>query len=147
MFAWRWDCKVNRKLHLAYLKFMLLITFNVDAPTYRNFLALAYYGTSLYPTRIKLSHFVITTWPDWSIFRRQTSGCRGKQGEMKKRQNKRYLFTDLSAFRRLLSVSHRSRKKRRGKIYRKIWLWFNWYSWWQLIESHWKFVSNQWPWR
>ena len=42
--------------------------------------------------------------------------------------------------------------RRKYKIPRKIWLWFNWYSWWQLIESHWIFFrilveSNQRPWR
>lgn len=38
----------------------------------------------------------------------------------------------------------RERKNRNGiknwkSASRKIWLWFNWYSWWQLIESHWTF--------
>lgn len=41
----------------AYSKFMFLITFGILRLLSQSFLTAAYYGTSLYPTRIKLSHF------------------------------------------------------------------------------------------
>ena len=90
---------------------MFLITFSILSTSSRSFLAAAYYGgTSLYPTRIKLSHFGLID-----------STAKGRRTENKKKEpieTRRNLFTDLSAFQRLC-VSHRGRakfEKKRRKI-------------------------------
>lgn len=144
--------KVNQKLHLAYLKFMFLITFNIppQSPIWGvTFLTAAHYSC----TRIKLSYFIITTWPDWSIFVLAQRGG-GRWREERKNKKTFYSLTYQNSDDCCARVTLRKAflepekgRKRREKNHRKIWLWFNWYSWWQLIESHWKFVSNQWPWR
>lgn len=169
---------IYQKLHLAYLKFMSLITFNISLRNSAKGGEL--FGGSLLQNFIKSDKNKIIPFYHndmvWLInlfsFRGELRGWKAKHETQKKRRGKQeeFIHRFYQKCHRLLwacgcgcschisgsegvregkfwELREEKNKKRRKKIHRKIWLWFNWYSWWQLIESHWKFVSNQWPWR
>jgi hypothetical protein len=92
---------------------MFLITFRIPSTSYsspRSFLAAAYYGTSLYPTRIKLSHFGLidsTVKGEWKTKRKGADRDKEK-------------FIQLISIPSIVCVTLRESEKKGEKFHRKI---------------------------
>lgn len=78
----------------------------------------------------------------YSSRRQLTSSCDWSIFEKKKKNIKKNIAAAVEGMRNWQKFYTVSERRRRTKFSRKIWLWFNWYSWWQLIESHWIFFST-----